>query len=56
MQKSKNFIFDLNELSVLSVSGDDSLKFLQGQLTNDISMVTSTQSVHAGFVIQKAVY
>ena len=49
MQKSKNFIFDLNELSVLSVSGDDSLKFLQGQLTNDISMVTSTQSVHAGF-------
>ena len=49
MQKSKNFIFDLNELSVLSVSGDDSLKFLQGQLTNDISMVTSTQSVYAGF-------
>ena len=49
MKKSKNFIFDLNELSVLSVSGDDSLKFLQGQLTNDISLVTSTQSVHAGF-------
>ena len=49
MQKSKNFIYDLNQLSVISVSGDDSLKFLQGQLTNDMSLVTSTQSVHAGF-------
>jgi len=49
MQKSKNFIYDLNQLSVLLVSGDDALKFLQGQLTNDISLATSTQSVHAGF-------
>ena len=49
MQKSKNFIYDLSPLSVISVNGDDSLKFLQGQLTNDISLVTSTQSVHAGF-------
>jgi len=49
MQKSKNFIYDLSPLSVISVSGDDSLKFLQGQLTNDISLVTLTQSVHAGF-------
>ena len=49
MQKFKNFIFNLNQLSVLSVSGDDALKFLQGQLTNDISLATSTQSVHAGF-------
>ena len=49
MQKSKNFIYDLSPLSVISVNGDDSLKFLQGQLTNDISLVTLTQSVHAGF-------
>lgn len=49
MQKSKNFIYDLNQLSVLSVSGDDALKFLQGQLTNDILMVTPTQSIYSGF-------
>lgn len=49
MQKSKIFIYSLNQLSVLSVSGNDALKFLQGQLTNDISLATSTQSIYAGF-------
>tara|TARA_B100000767_G_C19628799_1_gene477315 strand:- start:18 stop:944 length:927 start_codon:yes stop_codon:yes gene_type:complete len=49
MQESKIFIYSLNQLSVLSVSGNDALKFLQGQLTNDISLATSTQSIYAGF-------
>ena len=49
MQKFKTFIFNLKQLSVLSVSGNDALTFLQGQLTNDISLATSTKSIHAGF-------
>ena len=49
MQKYKDSIFDLKELSLLLVSGDDAVSFLQGQLTNDISHVTLTQSIYAGF-------
>ncbi len=36
--------YDLTSYSVFSVSGDDRVKFLQGQLTNDIEKVSSHQS------------
>jgi folate-binding protein YgfZ len=49
MQKFEIFIFDLKQLSVISVSGNDAFSFLQGQLTNDIALATSTKSIHAGF-------
>ena len=49
MQKYKNSILDLKQLSVISVSGNDALLFLQGQLTNDLSLATLTQSIYAGF-------
>lgn len=36
--------YDLTSYAVFSVSGDDRVKFLQGQLTNDIEKVTAGQS------------
>ncbi len=36
--------YDLTSYAVFSVSGDDRVKFLQGQLTNDIEKVSSHQS------------
>jgi glycine cleavage system aminomethyltransferase T len=55
-QKYKNSILDLKQLSVISVSGNDALLFLQGQLTNDLSLATLTQSIYAGFCNPKVDY
>ncbi|NQW34579.1 MAG: folate-binding protein YgfZ [Methylophilales bacterium] len=49
MQPTKNIIFDLKKLSIIKVEGEDAHTFLQGQITNDISIATPTQSIHAGF-------
>ena len=49
MQLSENYIYDLSKLSVILVSGDDASIFLQGQITNDITLVTETKSIYAGF-------
>lgn len=40
----KNYLFTLNYLSVLQVSGQDPLQYLQGQLTSDIKKVTNNFS------------
>ena len=40
--------FDLSHLGVISVTGDDSRKFLQNQFTNDIAMVTDRVSQLSG--------
>ena len=39
---NKNYLFDLNTLSVIEVSGEKSSEFLQGQLSCDIQQVTQT--------------
>ncbi|WP_045095611.1 CAF17-like 4Fe-4S cluster assembly/insertion protein YgfZ [Legionella fallonii] len=41
--KQKNYLFDLSYLSVLEVTGDKSLDFLQGQLTCDVRLVSDIQ-------------
>lgn len=42
-------IYDLNYLAVISVSGEDSAKFLQGQITCDINSVTNSRLSIAAF-------
>ena len=42
-------IFSLNHLAIITVSGADSAKFLQGQLTCDINALTEFQSSLAAF-------
>jgi len=39
-----NFMCDLSQLSLLRISGDDAETFLQGQLSNDVSVLTGSQS------------
>ena len=38
------YLTDLSWLGIMAVSGDDRLSFLQGQLSNDINAVSSSQS------------
>lgn len=40
---------DLNNFDLLAVTGDEAAKFLQGQLTCDITKVTPTQSVRGAY-------
>lgn len=37
------YIFDLSQLNLLDISGDNAVDFLQGQLTCDVKAVTDTQ-------------
>jgi len=46
-------LFDLSDLGLIRVSGDDSEHFLQGQLTNDITEVTSEHSQLSGYCTPK---
>ncbi len=41
LEKNKNYLFNLNYLSTLTVTGDNPEKFLQGQLTCDVNKVTN---------------
>lgn len=41
----KNYLFDLSYLSVLDVSGDKAIEFLQGQVTCDVQSLTDIQMV-----------
>ncbi|MEX2365212.1 MAG: folate-binding protein, partial [Pseudohongiellaceae bacterium] len=41
----ENFFVDLSHLDLLCVSGEDSGKFLQGQLTCDVTQATASQSI-----------
>lgn len=43
LKSQKNYLFDLSYLGILSVSGDNSAAFLQGQLSTDIREVSKTQ-------------
>ncbi len=46
-------LFDLSDLGLIRASGDDSEYFLQGQLTNDITEVTSEHSQLSGYCTPK---
>lgn len=41
---------DLSERKLLSISGDDRKQFLQGLITNDINLVTQTNSIFSAFL------
>ena len=47
------FLTDLSWLSVIEVSGDDSKSFLQGQLTNDINVISPSLSQLSGLCTPK---
>lgn len=44
-----NILADLSHLSLLQVSGDDAISFLQGQITNDIKLLNGSNSQYAGY-------
>ena len=46
-------LFDLSDFGLIRASGDDSENFLQGQLTNDITQVTSEHSQLSGYCTPK---
>ncbi len=46
-------LFDLSDLGLIRASGDESEYFLQGQLTNDITEVTSERSQLSGYCTPK---
>lgn len=46
-------IADLSHFSIIKVTGDDAITFLQGQLTNDIEKVTDDASQLSGYCNQK---
>lgn len=46
-------LFDLSDFGLIRASGDDSESFLQGQLTNDITKVTSEHSQLSGYCTPK---
>ena len=48
-----NIIAHLSHLSLLQIEGEDSLNFLQGQLTNDIRLLDGKQTQYAGYCTPK---
>lgn len=48
-----NIIVDLSHLGLISAHGDDTETFLQGQLTNDVSLVNEDTSQLSGFCTPK---
>ncbi|HEY8084238.1 MAG TPA: folate-binding protein [Methylophilaceae bacterium] len=48
-----NIIADLSHLGLLEVGGDEAVKFLQGQLTNDVSLLNGNNSQYAGYCTPK---
>lgn len=44
--KSVNTLYDLNHLGLLEITGADAVTFLQGQVTNDVKLLTTSNSAH----------
>lgn len=44
-----NILADLSHLSLLRLSGEDAVTFLQGQVTNDIKQLNGSNSQYAGY-------
>ena len=45
LREETNYLFDLTHLSVLNVTGDKALDFLQGQLTCDVQSISDIQMI-----------
>ncbi len=48
-----NVIVHLSHLGLMQIEGDDSLDFLQGQLTNDVRLLDGQHSQYAGYCTAK---
>ena len=49
MKHTLDFFALQSNLSLISLKGEDVCSFLQGQITNDINLVTEKNSIYAGF-------
>jgi hypothetical protein len=50
---NSNIIADLSHLGLLEIGGDDAVNFLQGQVTNDVSLLNGNNSQYAGYCTPK---
>ena len=50
MKHTLDFFALQSNLSLISLKGEDVCSFLQGQITNDINLVTEKNSIYAGFL------
>jgi tRNA-modifying protein YgfZ len=46
---NSNVLCDLNHLGLLEISGADALTFLQGQVTNDVKLLTGTNAHYSAY-------
>lgn len=46
---NRNIITDLSHLGLLQVGGEDAQTFLQGQITNDMKLLTGSNAQYAGY-------
>ena len=49
MAKNNNVVCNLSHLGLLEISGADALTFLQGQVTNDVKLLTGTNAHLSGY-------
>lgn len=47
--ENHNFLVDLSDTGLLSVTGEDAVSFLQGQVTNDVKAINATHSHYSGY-------
>lgn len=50
---NKTVLTDLSHLGLLQIDGDDRVSFLQGQVTNDVKLLTGTNSHYTGYCTPK---
>lgn len=51
--KNENVICDLSHLDLLEMSGDDAVSFLQGQVTNDVTLLDGHNAHYTGYCSPK---
>ena len=49
MKTSNNILCDLSHLGLLEISGADAVTFLQGQVTNDVNLLTGTNAHYSAY-------
>lgn len=53
MSTQDNILCDLSQLGLLEVSGPDALTFLQGQVTNDVNLLTGSTAHYSAYCTPK---
>ena len=51
--QNEDIICDLSHLDLLEISGDDAITFLQGQVTNDVKLLTANNAHYTGYCSPK---